>query len=119
MTNHLIILNDKGLRHEKTCVRDTYHLWDPVSSHVFNSFHVSFAEHLDTLDTLPFHPGTVLGTATASYPPSWDVSGPAPPKSVAPTQCLHNYNTFFSPLLLSLINHPFQPIFLPLRYHQI
>jgi hypothetical protein len=75
-----------------------YRLWDPVSSHVFNSFHVSFAEHLDTLDTLPFRPGTVLGTAMASYPPSWDVSGPAPPEPVVPTQCLHNYDNFFSPL---------------------
>jgi transposase InsO family protein len=75
-----------------------YRLWDPVSSHVFNSFHVSFAEHLDTLDTLPFRPGTVLGTATASYPPSWDVSGPAPPEPAVPTQRPHNYDNFFSPL---------------------
>jgi transposase InsO family protein len=57
-----------------------YRLWDPVSSRVFNSFHVSFAEHLES-STIPFRPGTLLGTTTAATPPSWDVSGPAPPTS--------------------------------------
>ena len=54
-----------------------YRLWDPASSRVFNSFHVSFTEHLDA-EPSPLHPGTVLGTAEAPSPPSWDVSGPAP-----------------------------------------
>ena len=54
-----------------------YRLWDPVSSRIFNSYHVSFAEHLET-STIPFRPGTLLGTMTATTPPSWDVSGPTP-----------------------------------------
>jgi hypothetical protein len=57
-----------------------YHLWDPVSSCVYNSFHVTFTEHLDAAPT-PFQPGTVLGTTNADSPPSWDVSGPAPPET--------------------------------------
>ena len=54
-----------------------YRLWDPTSSRVFNSFHVSFTEHLDA-EPSPLHPGTVLGTAETPSPPSWDVSRPAP-----------------------------------------
>ena len=57
-----------------------YRLWDPVSSRVFNSFHVTFTEHLDSVPS-PFQPGTILGTTNASSPPSWDVSGPAPPEN--------------------------------------
>ena len=62
-----------------------YRLWDPASSRVFDSFHVSFTEHLDTSSS-PFHPGTILGTMTASSPPSWEVSGPAPPEPPKPDQ---------------------------------
>jgi len=57
-----------------------YRLWDPVSSRIFNSFHVTFTEHLDA-DPAPFRPGTILGTTSASSPPSWDVCGPVPPES--------------------------------------
>lgn len=54
-----------------------YHLWDPASSCVFNSYHITFTEHLDT-EPSPLHPGTILGSEEASSPSSWDVSGPAP-----------------------------------------
>ena len=59
-----------------------YCLWDPTSSRIFNSFHVSFTEHLDAQPS-PLHPGTVLGTDATPPPPSWDVSG-APPIPVPP-----------------------------------
>jgi transposase InsO family protein len=54
-----------------------YRLWDPASSKIYNSFHVTFTEHLDAALS-SFQPGTVLGTTNATSPPSWDVSGPAP-----------------------------------------
>lgn len=49
-----------------------YHLWDRASGKIFNSFHVSFIEHLDTLP-IDLLPGTVLGTDEKDSPPSWDV----------------------------------------------
>ena len=52
-----------------------YRLWDPVSSRIFNSYHVKFTEHLDAQPS-SFQPGTVLGTDNTSSPPSWDTSGP-------------------------------------------
>ena len=52
-----------------------YRLWDPASSRVFNSYHVTFFEHLDAMPS-PLLPGTILGTDHASSPPSWDVTGP-------------------------------------------
>ena len=56
-----------------------YWLWDPASSRIFNSFHVSFTEHLDS-EPSPLFPGTVLGTSPSpsSSPPSWDCPGPIP-----------------------------------------
>ena len=55
-----------------------YRLWDPASSRVFNSYHVSFFEHLESAPS-SLLPGTTLGTNHASSPPSWDVVGPQPP----------------------------------------
>ena len=54
-----------------------YRLWDRTSGKIFNSFHVSFIEHLDALpaDLLP---GTVLGTDAKDSPPSWDVPTSTP-----------------------------------------
>ena len=61
-----------------------YRLWDPMSDRLFNSFHVTFTEHLEA-NSSPFQPGTILGTKAATSPPSWDVSGPAPPNSDTPS----------------------------------
>ena len=55
-----------------------YWLWDPVTSQLFNSYHVTFSEHLDTQPT-SFQPGMILGTSDTSLAPSWDASGPIPP----------------------------------------
>ena len=60
-----------------------YRLWDPVSSRVFTSFHVTFTEHLDSMPS-PLHPGTTLGTNSAVPPPSWDIHGPNPAASANP-----------------------------------
>src|SRR6266702_2634554 len=54
-----------------------YQLWDPTSSCIFNSFHISFTEHLD-LEPSPLFPGTVLGTAPPTSPPSWDCPSRVP-----------------------------------------
>ena len=79
-----------------------YRLWDPTSSRVFNSFHVTFTEHLDAEPT-DLHPGTILGTADAVSPPSWDVNGPAPPSDTTP-ETTHPFSSFPSPP--SPILHP-------------
>jgi len=54
-----------------------YRLWDPASSRIFNSFHVSFTEHLDS-ESSPLSPGTVLGASPPTSPPSWDCPSPMP-----------------------------------------
>ena len=59
-----------------------YRLWDPASSRVFNSYHVTFTEHLDVQPS-SFQPGTVLD-ADNTEPPSWDTSGPPPRTSPPP-----------------------------------
>ena len=53
-----------------------YHLWDGVSGKVFNSFHVTFVEHLDNLphDLLPGK----LVTLMENLSPSWAVPGDEP-----------------------------------------
>ena len=53
-----------------------YHLWDGVSGKVFNSFHVTFVEHLDNLphNLLPGKLVTLLKDSS----PSWAVSGDEP-----------------------------------------
>ena len=48
-----------------------YRLWDPVTDKIFNSFHVTFIEHLDA-ESVPLLPNTILGTDTADVPGSWD-----------------------------------------------
>ena len=82
-----------------------YRLWDPASSRIFDSFHVSFTEHLDASPS-PFHPGTVLGTTTASCPPSWDVSGPAPPDPPEPNHRTPFYDYDYASLFPYVTNHP-------------
>ena len=75
-------MSHKGVAWVKECISEkiskvitAYHLWDPASSCVFNSYHVTFFEHLDAT---PSHllPGTVLRTDCTSSPPSWKVTGP-------------------------------------------
>ena len=48
-----------------------YRLWDRTSNRIFNSFHVTFIEHLDTLPA-PLSPGTTLGIESADTLGSWD-----------------------------------------------
>ena len=60
-----------------------YCLWDPAASCVFNSFHVTFIEHLDA-EPHPLHPSKVLGTSSTNCPPSWDVAGPPSPSLEEP-----------------------------------
>ena len=60
-----------------------YRLWDTSTNKIFNSFHVTFFEHLDTIET-PLLPNTTLGTTHALSPPTWDspafsVTPPPPP----------------------------------------
>jgi hypothetical protein len=47
-----------------------YHLWDDSTGKIFNSFHVTFVEHLNTL-SLSLLPGTTVELLPSS-PPSWD-----------------------------------------------
>jgi hypothetical protein len=51
-----------------------YRLWNPASGRVFNSFHVSFIEHLDSLPS-SLLPGTFLNIDDDNIPPSWDAAG--------------------------------------------
>jgi hypothetical protein len=48
-----------------------YRLWDPTSNRIFDSFHVSFIEHLDASPS-PLYPNTTAGSASADQPGSWD-----------------------------------------------
>jgi hypothetical protein len=48
-----------------------YQLWEPSTSRVFNSFHVTFTEHLNAEPT-SLLPGKTLGTERATIPPSWE-----------------------------------------------
>ena len=57
-----------------------YRLWDPSSNRIFDSFHVSFIEHLDAEPT-PLHPNTVLGSDTADAPGSWNFHSHTPPSA--------------------------------------
>ena len=57
----------------------TYRLWDPASNKIFDSYHVSFIEHLDT-EPSPLYPNMTLGSATADLPGSWiNPLQPSPP----------------------------------------
>jgi hypothetical protein len=54
-----------------------YCLWDDSTGKVFNSFHVTFIEHLDTLPS-SLLPGTTVELLPGS-PPSWDAPSFNPP----------------------------------------
>ena len=67
-----------------------YWLWDRTSGHVFDSFHVSFIEHLDEVPT-NLLPGTTI-TLMPDSPPSWDTaSTPPTPNHPAPPLCTPTY----------------------------
>src|SRR6266851_4573546 len=63
-----------------------YHLWDVMTGKVFNSFHVMFIEHINSL------PSTLLPRMTVELtpftPPSWDVGSLIPPEP-APSSPLY------------------------------
>ena len=66
-----------------------YQLWDNISGHVFDSYHVTFIEKFDSLPAKLLPGTTAIIEPDAS--PTWDVSGPAPishtpitPTSISP-----------------------------------
>jgi transposase InsO family protein len=70
--------NPKLFRRSRPCVligyaphSKSYRLWDPSTGQVFNSFHVSFVEHLDEqpVDLLP---GTTIALKPGA-PPTWEL----------------------------------------------
>ena len=70
--------NPKLLQRSVPCVligyaphAKAYRLWNLATGRVFNSYHVTFIEHLDTLpaDLLP---GTLVNVDDGGLPPSWD-----------------------------------------------
>src|SRR6266705_630786 len=64
-----------------------YRLWDPSTGRVFNSFHVTFLEHLDE-EPAKLLPGTTISLAPDS-PPSWDTaSKPCAPEAIPATRSL-------------------------------
>jgi hypothetical protein len=84
-----------------------YRLWDPVTDKIFNSFRVTFIEHLDA-KSVPLLPNTILGTDTADVPGSWDTPTiPSPtdhsstdlnnPHSQLPTPSSHPVSCPISP----------------------
>ena len=77
-----------------------YRLWDPTSNRLFNSFHVTFTEHLEAVSS-PFQPCTILNAKSASSPPSWDICGPNLPTtnttSLSPFSCLDDNVSSFLP----------------------
>jgi len=76
--------NPKLLQRSVPCVligyaphAKAYRLWNPATGRVFNSYHVTFVEHLDTLpaDLLP---GTLVNVDDGGLPPSWDAIASTP-----------------------------------------
>ena len=70
--------NPKILQRSVPCVligyaphAKAYRLWNPASGRVFNSYHVTFIEHLDSMpaDLLP---GTLVNIDDQGIPPSWE-----------------------------------------------
>ena len=67
-----------------------YRLWDPSNGKIFNSFHVTFIEHLDEqpADLLP---GTTV-SLSPDAPATWDVAAvPSTPRSILPTPCVPSH----------------------------
>lgn len=87
-----------------------YRLWDPTIGKVFNSFHVSFVEHLDAAPA-DFMPGETIQDNT---PPTWNALSdlhpklpPSPPPDISPSPSTPNpvhVSTLYRPISTSL--HP-------------
>jgi len=80
--------NPKIYRRSTPCVligyapsSKAYRLWDVTTGKVFNSFHVTFIEHLDALPSTLL-PGTTAELAPTA-PPSWDAGDLIPPSPAA------------------------------------
>ena len=97
-----------------------YRLWDPATSLVFNSYHVTFFKHLNAMPSCLL-PRTILGTDHASSPPTWEVTGPQilsdpthPPLPSFPYSSFSNdpnlpnpsHQTSFTPTQTNLLNPP-------------
>ena len=97
--------------------RDTkvYRLWDPSTNRIFNSFHITFVEHLDSLPS-PLSPNTTLGTDSVDALGSWDTptipshsdpppspTPPTPPSPLIAPQS--NPVHYHAPLSISLSNN--------------
>ena len=68
-----------------------YRLWDTSNRRIFNSFHVSFLEHLDTLP-VPLLPGK-SSASDPSTPPTWNTSSPQLPDPSPPNHPFINPHT--------------------------
>ena len=70
--------NPKILQRSVPCVligyaphSKAYRLWNPASGRIFNSYHVTFVEHLDTTPS-DYLPGTFVNIGDDVLPPTWD-----------------------------------------------
>jgi transposase InsO family protein len=59
-----------------------YRLWNPASGRIFNSFHVTFVEHLNELPA-SLLPGTIVPFDADNSDPTWDTVG------IPPNPALH------------------------------
>jgi hypothetical protein len=85
-----------------------YRLWNPASGRVFNSFHVTFVEHLDELPTLLL-PGTIVPLNAEHSDPTWDTVGipPLPTLHIpAHTSAPAPSPTSYNPLTTAIPNPP-------------
>ena len=96
--------NPKIYRQSRPCIligyaphAKAYRLWDTIDGSIFNSFHVTFVEHLDQqpVDLLP---GTMI-TIEPNAPLSWDASPSPQPRSAPPPPPLPDNTTLRSPSL--------------------
>jgi len=80
----VLTYNPKLLQRSVPCIligyaphAKAYRLWNPATGRVFNSYHVTFVEHLDTLPA-NLLPGTLINVDDGGLPPSWDAITPTP-----------------------------------------
>jgi len=98
--------NPKLLQRSVPCVligyapyAKAYRLWNPASGRVFNSYHVTFIEHLDAIPA-NLMPGTLVNLDEQGILPSWDSSAsemstitpnplPSPSNFINPSSSIH------------------------------
>jgi hypothetical protein len=102
--------NPKIYRRSTPCVligyapsSKAYRLWDITTGKIFNSFHVTFIEHLNSLPS-SLLPGTTIELAPSASP-SWDAASLIPPMSPSPSPPDHSVSPSPPPL------HPPKPPF--------